>query len=87
MNDVDGAGQPVADERSAGGIKTGAAGGPERASAARQQKLGAHEDDAPKATDAQRSWREIMAAAALQGARKLTGSWPGEGGQQPGKEA
>lgn len=103
MNDVDGAGQPVADERSAGGIKTGAAGGPERASAARQQKLGAHEDDAPKATDAQRSWREIMAAAALQGAtfalvkaivgraaegtRKLTGIWPGEGGQQPGKEA
>ena len=67
-------------------------------------KLVAHEDDAPKATDAQRSWREVLAAAALQGAifavvkavvdrgaaegtRKLTGIWPGEGGQQPGKEA
>jgi Protein of unknown function (DUF4235) len=31
-------------------------------------KLAAHEDDAPKATDARRSWREILPAAALQGA-------------------
>jgi hypothetical protein len=31
-------------------------------------KLVAHEDDAPKATDAQRSWREVLVAAALQGA-------------------
>ena len=48
-------------------------------------------DDAPEAADARRNWREIMAAAALQGAaegtRKLTGIWPGKEGQQPGKEA
>jgi hypothetical protein len=31
-------------------------------------KLVAHEDEAPKATDAQRSWREVLIAAALQGA-------------------
>ena len=31
-------------------------------------KLVAPEDDAPKATDAQRSWGEVLAAAALQGA-------------------
>lgn len=31
-------------------------------------KLAVHEDDAPKATDARRGWREILAAAALQGA-------------------
>ena len=31
-------------------------------------KLAAREDDAPKATDAERSWREILPAAALQGA-------------------
>ena len=31
-------------------------------------KLAAHEDDAPKATDARRGWREILTAAALQGA-------------------
>lgn len=31
-------------------------------------KLAAHEDDAPKATDARRSWREVLPAAALQGA-------------------
>jgi len=31
-------------------------------------KLAAREDDAPKATDARRGWREILAAAALQGA-------------------
>jgi uncharacterized protein DUF4235 len=62
------------------------------------------EHDAPKATDAQPSRREVLAAAALQGAilalvkavmdrgavegtRKPTGIWPGEEGQQPGKEA
>lgn len=31
-------------------------------------KLAAHEEDAPKATDAARSWGEILSAAALQGA-------------------
>ena len=31
-------------------------------------KLAFSEDDAPKATDADRSWREILLAAALQGA-------------------
>ena len=31
-------------------------------------KLAAHEDDAPKATDARRGWHEILPAAALQGA-------------------
>jgi hypothetical protein len=31
-------------------------------------KLAAREDDAPKASDAQRGWREILSAAALQGA-------------------
>jgi Protein of unknown function (DUF4235) len=31
-------------------------------------KLAAREEDAPKATDAQRGWREILPAAALQGA-------------------
>jgi hypothetical protein len=31
-------------------------------------KLAAREDDAPKATDARRRWREILPAAALQGA-------------------
>lgn len=31
-------------------------------------KLAAHEDDAPKATDAERGWAEILSAAALQGA-------------------
>lgn len=81
MNDVDGAGQPVADERSAGELVKLMA---EQVSV---WKLAACENDAPEATAAQRNWREIMAAAALQGARKLTGSWPGEGGQQPGKEA
>jgi hypothetical protein len=30
-------------------------------------KLVAREDDAPKATDARRGWREILLAAALQG--------------------
>jgi len=31
-------------------------------------KIVAREDEAPKATDAQRSWPEILLAAALQGA-------------------
>lgn len=31
-------------------------------------RLAAHEDDTPKATDARRSWPEVLAAAALQGA-------------------
>jgi hypothetical protein len=31
-------------------------------------KLAAREDEAPKATDASRGWREILTAAALQGA-------------------
>jgi predicted metal-dependent enzyme (double-stranded beta helix superfamily) len=31
-------------------------------------KMAAREDDAPKATDARRGWREILLAAALQGA-------------------
>lgn len=31
-------------------------------------KLAAGEDDAPKATDARRRWREVLTAAALQGA-------------------
>jgi hypothetical protein len=31
-------------------------------------KLAAREEDAPKATDAQRGWREILPAAAVQGA-------------------
>jgi hypothetical protein len=67
-------------------------------------KLAAREDDAPKATDAQRGWREILTAAALQGAiyglvkaaidrgaatgaRRLTGFWPGDNGDQPNTEA
>jgi hypothetical protein len=31
-------------------------------------KLLAHEEEAPKATDRQRSWRQVLPAAALQGA-------------------
>lgn len=31
-------------------------------------KLAAHEDEAPKATDARRGWREVLLAAALEGA-------------------
>ena len=67
-------------------------------------KVTAGEDEAPKATDARRGWREVLLAAALQGAifavvkaavdrgaaegtRKLTGIWPGDEGQQPGKAA
>ena len=58
-------------------------------------KVATGEDEAPKATHAQRGWREVLIAAALQGAvfalvkaavdrvaaegaRKLTGAWPGE---------
>ncbi|MGI9007030.1 MAG: DUF4235 domain-containing protein [Streptosporangiaceae bacterium] len=65
-------------------------------------KVTAREDDAPKATDASRGWREILLAAAVQGAifavvkaaidrgaaestRKLTGVWPGDEGEPPGK--
>ena len=53
-------------------------------------KLASGEDEAPKATDSDRGWAEILIAAGLQGAvfaivraavgtRKLTGSWPGDG--------
>ncbi|MFK0045949.1 DUF4235 domain-containing protein [Streptomyces sp. NPDC090741] len=31
-------------------------------------KLAGHEDDAPNATDEERNWREILIAAAIQGA-------------------
>ena len=31
-------------------------------------KIAAREDDAPQATDAQKGWREVLLAAALQGA-------------------
>jgi Protein of unknown function (DUF4235) len=31
-------------------------------------KVAAHEDEAPRATDARRGWREVLVAAALQGA-------------------
>jgi hypothetical protein len=31
-------------------------------------KLAAHEEEAPEATDARRGWREVLLAAALQGA-------------------
>jgi hypothetical protein len=31
-------------------------------------KLAAHEDEAPKATDIERGWPEVLAAAAVQGA-------------------
>lgn len=62
-------------------------------------KTTAREDEAPKATDARRGWREVLVAAALQGAifavvkaavdrataqgtAKVTGTWPGEGGEE-----
>ena len=62
------------------------------------------EDGAPKPTDEQRGWREILLAAGLygtisalikavvdrvtaEGTRKLTGTWPGNEGQQPGTPA
>ena len=63
-----------------------------------------HGDDAPRPTDRQRGWTEILFAAGLYGAifalikavidrgtaegtRKLTGTWPGNEGQQPGNSA
>jgi len=63
-----------------------------------------HGDDAPRPTDRERGWREILLAAGLQGTifalikavidrgaaegtRKLTGTWPGDEGQQPGNSA
>ena len=63
-----------------------------------------HGEDAPKPTDRQRGWREILVAAGLygmvsalikavidrgaaEGTRKLTGTWPGDEGQQPGNSA
>ena len=66
-------------------------------------KVAFGEEDAPKATDADRSWREILLAAALQGAifglvkavidrgaaegaRKVTGTWPGEEDQRQVKK-
>ena len=67
-------------------------------------KITGREDEAPKATDARCGWREVLLAAALQGAifaavkaavdrgaaagtRELTGVWPGDEGQQSGREA
>ena len=63
-----------------------------------------HGDDAPRPTDRERGWREILLAAGLQGTifalikavidrgaaegtHKLTGTWPGDEGQQPGNSA
>jgi hypothetical protein len=63
-----------------------------------------HGEDAPRPTDEQRGWSEILLAAGLygtvsaliravvdrgtaEGARKLTGAWPGEEGRQPGTSA
>jgi Protein of unknown function (DUF4235) len=66
-------------------------------------KVAAREDDAPKATDAQRGWREILLAAlqgaifavveavidrgAAAGTRRLTGVWPGDEGEPSGEGA
>jgi hypothetical protein len=47
-------------------------------------KLIAREDDAPQATDPQRSWREILPAAALQGAVFATVKAAVERGAVPG---
>ena len=61
-------------------------------------------DDAPKPTDEQQGWGEVLLAATLQGAifavvkaafdrgaaeatLKLTGTWPGDEGQQSHKSA
>ncbi|MFF5703631.1 DUF4235 domain-containing protein [Streptomyces sp. NPDC012794] len=51
------------------GLVLGATGGALAGVAFKQlwKRLG-HEDDAPNATDEDRSWREILIAAALQGA-------------------
>jgi hypothetical protein len=63
-----------------------------------------HGDEAPKPTDRQRGWREILLAAGLygtvsalikavidrgtaEGTRRLTGTWPGDEGPQPGTSA
>ncbi|QGZ52370.1 MULTISPECIES: DUF4235 domain-containing protein [Streptomyces] len=51
------------------GFLTGAAAGMVAAAVFRQAwKLLGHEDEAPDATDEDRSWREILLAAAVQGA-------------------
>ncbi|WP_329389397.1 DUF4235 domain-containing protein [Streptomyces sp. NBC_01351] len=51
------------------GLALGAIGGALAGIAFKQvwKRLG-HEDDAPTATDEDRSWREVLVAAALQGA-------------------
>jgi hypothetical protein len=66
-------------------------------------RLAAHQDEAPDSTDAERSWTEVLTAAALQGlvfaivraavdrglatgARKLTGTWPGDEDDQPARD-
>ncbi|MFJ6793223.1 DUF4235 domain-containing protein [Streptomyces sp. NPDC091268] len=51
------------------GLALGAAGGAVAGVAFKQvwKRLG-HDDDAPSATDEDRGWREILLAAALQGA-------------------
>ena len=66
-------------------------------------KVAAGEEEAPTATDVRHGWREVLTAAALQGAifalvraavdrataegaRKLTGTWPGDD-SQPEKAA
>ncbi|MFD7256856.1 DUF4235 domain-containing protein [Streptomyces sp. NPDC059874] len=51
------------------GMALGATGGALAGIAFKQiwKRLG-HEDDAPSATDEDRSWREVLIAAALQGA-------------------
>jgi len=63
-----------------------------------------HGDNAPRPTDEQRGWREILLTAGLygtisalikavvdrgtaEGTRRLTGTWPGDEGQQPGTSA
>ena len=63
-----------------------------------------HGEDAPKPTDRQRGWGEILLAAGLygtifalikavidrstaEGTRRLTGTWPGDEGPQPGNSA
>ncbi|MBT2442971.1 DUF4235 domain-containing protein [Streptomyces sp. ISL-36] len=51
------------------GFMMGAAGGLVAGALFKQAwKLLRHEDDAPGATDEERAWREILLAAALQGA-------------------
>lgn len=51
------------------GLVLGAVSGMLAAAAFKQTwKVVAHEDDAPDATDEDRTWREVLIAAALQGA-------------------